>query len=199
MPQRGMRRSSDIADTLVPMFLGEMQGVDDQQNKENPLIILMSNRPDMLDPAITRPGRISHHIKVERPSEQTAVDILDIHTKDMPIQGNRDILLATTASDLFSKSRLLYRINNEHDFTMGNACNGAMLESLASTAALICARRNIEEGKMEGITLVDFRNAVDEIYRQQNGLNHSYDLQDFAESLGIQAQNMNYERCFGAA
>jgi proteasome ATPase len=201
MPQRGMRRSSDIADTLVPMFLGEMQGIDDQQNRENPLIILMSNRPDMLDPAITRPGRISHHIKVERPTEMTALDILKIHTRNMPFadEDNRIPTLAVAVADLFSKSRLLYRINNEHDFTLGHAVNGAMLESLGSLAGMICGRRNIENNTLEGVTTADFRSAVDEIYQQQRGLNHSYDLQDFAEKIGIQAHTMKTERCFGAA
>lgn len=201
MPQRGTRRSSDVSDTIVPMFLGEMDGIDDKQTRENPIVFLMTNRADVLDPAITRPGRISRHIKVERPDEMSCIDILGIHTKKMPFQDekNRMAVLAITASDLFSKSRLLYRVNNEHDFTMGDCVNGALIENIAEIAKMNALHRDLTGGTKTGVTTEDFRNAVQKTYRQQRGINHSYDLQDFAEKLGIQPKDMQIERCFGAA
>lgn len=131
MPQRGTRLTSSISDTVVPMFLGEMDGIDPVQTKENPIVVLMTNRPDMLDGAITRPGRISRHIKIDRPDEMSSIDILNIHTKKLPFADdrNRMAILAITASDVFSKTRLLYRVNNEHDFTLGDAINGAALRT----------------------------------------------------------------------
>jgi len=200
LPQRGTRRSSDVADTIVPMFLGEMDGIDDNQTKENPIVILMTNRADILDPAVTRPGRISKHIKVSRPDEMSALDILEIHSKGMPFRAeDKAGVLAIAVSDLFSKSRLLYRVNNEHDFTLAHAVNGAMLASLAETAKMNALHRDLASGSRTGVAVEDFREAVKKIYRQQRGVNHSYDLQDFAEGLGIQPQNMNVDRCFGAA
>ena len=201
MPQRGTRRSSDIADTIVPMFLGEMDGVDSKQTEENPIVILMSNRSDILDPAITRPGRISRHIKIDRPDEMAAIDILKIHTKRVPFQDPKNLMpiLAICASDVFSKSRLLYRVNNEHDFTLGDCVNGAMLENIAQIARMNALHRDIAEGTRTGVNTEDFRQAVTKVFRQQRGVNHSYDLQDFAEKLGIQPQNMQSDRCFGSA
>lgn len=201
LPQRGSRRSSDVADTIVPMFLGEMDGIDEEQTKENPLVYLMSNRPDILDPAVIRHGRIDKHIKIGRPTELNGIDILEIHAKGLPFQNEegRTASLAIATADIFSKSRLLYRVNGEHDFTLGDAVNGAMLANLAQTAAMNALHRDLVSGTQTGITTEDLREGVQKIFRQQRGLNHNYDLQDFAEGLGIQPQNMQADRCFGAA
>lgn len=201
MPQRGTRTSSGIADTMVPMFLGEMDGVDSKQTEENPIVLLMTNRADSLDPAITRPGRISRHIKVDRPDEKTAVDILKIHSRSVPFsdEKNKEIVLTIVATDIFSKSRLLYRINNQHDFTFGDCINGASLENIMQIAKMNALHRDMASNKKTGVTIDDLRSAVQSSYRQQRGINHNYDLQDFSEKLGIQPQNMQVDRCFGAA
>lgn len=201
MPQRGTRRSSDVADTIVPMFLGEMDGIDEQQTKENPIVILMTNRADILDPAITRPGRISKHIKVDRPTEMTALDILAIHTRKIPFQDprNQDAILSIAVSDLFSKTRVLYRINNEHSFTLGDCVNGAMLAALAEGAKMNALHRDLSNNTRTGVLVNDFRDAITSLYRDQRGLNHTFDLEDFAEKNGLQPKNIQIERCFGAA
>lgn len=199
MPQRGTRRSSDISDTIVPMFLGEMDGVNEKQTEENPIVILMTNRADILDPAITRPGRISKHIKIERPDEMGSIDVLDIHTKNIPFKDDRMSTLAVAASDLFSKSRLLYRVNNELDFTLGDAVSGALLENIAQEARMIALHRDLKSKVRSGTTIEDFREAVNRVYSKQRGVNHSYDIADFCEKNGLQSQNANVERCFGAA
>jgi proteasome-associated ATPase len=201
MPQRGTRRSSDISDTIVPMFLGEMDGIDEKQTLENPIVILMTNRADVLDPAITRPGRISRHIKVERPDQNTSIDILSIHAKKVPFKDEKNKLstLAVVASEIYSKSKLLYRINNEHDFTLGDCVNGAMLESVVEMAKMQALHRDLSAKTKTGITIEDCRQAVQKIYRQQRGVNHSYDLQDFAEKHGIQPASMQADRCFGGS
>lgn len=201
MPQRGTRRSSDIADTIVPMFLGEMDGVDENQTKENPIVILMTNRADVLDPAITRPGRISRHIKIERPDQFSCIDILKIHVENTPFMEGADVesILLVVASDIFSKSHLIYRINNEHDFILANCVNGAMLKNIVEIAKMNALHRDIADGKKTGLELQDFRNAIQKVYDQQRGMNHSYDLYDFAENLGIQFKDMKINRCFGAS
>jgi proteasome-associated ATPase len=202
MPQRGTRRSSDVADTIVPMFLGEMDGIDENETKANPIVIIMTNRPDIIDPAVTRPGRISKHIKIDRPNEETAFDILQIHSRKTPFAPDTPIkeTLIVTCADLFSKGRLLYRINGEHDFTLGDAVNGAMLASIAEIAKMNALWRDLKSGsKGTGVKLEDFRNAVQSMYDKQRGFNHAYDIHDFAESKGIQPSDVKVERCFGAA
>lgn len=200
-PQRGTRLTSGIADTMVPMVLGEMDGIDSRQTEENPIVVLLTNRADSLDPAVTRPGRISRHIKIERPNEMSAIDVLGIHTRKIPFAdpASRDVTLAVCASDVFGKTRLLYRVNNEFDFTMGDCVNGAMLENIAQMAKMNALHRDLTTKTTTGVTLEDFRAAVQKTFRQLRGTNHSYDLQDFAEKMGIQPQSMQVERCFGAA
>lgn len=201
MPQRGTRRSSDISDTIVPMFLGEMDGIDHTQTKENPIVFLLTNRADVLDPAITRPGRISRHIKVERPSNITSMDILSIHTKKIPFadEKNRSAIIAMAVSDLFSKSRLLYRINNEYDFTLGDCVSGAMLANVAEIAKINALHRDLGDNKKTGLVIDDFRQSVQKIFTQQRGHNHGYDLEDFLERKGLQISSAKVDRCFGAA
>lgn len=200
LPQRGTRRSSDVSDTIVPMFLGEMDGVDDQQTKENPIVILMTNRSDVLDPAVTRPGRISKHIKISRPDQETTVKILNLHSNNAPFADeNKEVIFAITCQNIFSKSRLLYRVNNEHDFTFGDCISGAMIEAICEKAKMIALHRDLEQKTKSGLVLKDFLDAVQSIYLNQKGLNHSYDLEDFAEKIGIQSSQMKITRCFGAA
>lgn len=59
--------------------------------------------------------------------------------------------------------------------------------------------RDLAEKTQSGLTTEDFRQAVQKVYRQQRGLNHNYDLQDFAEKLGLQPSNIQVERCFASA
>ena len=114
----------------------------------------------------------------------TAIDILQIHSKNIPFAdpSKKDMILTVAVSDLFSKTRLLYRINNEHDFTMGDAVNGAMISALAEIAKTNALHRDLANSTKTGVCLEDFRNAVKKIYMDQRGLNHSFDLADFAES-----------------
>jgi proteasome-associated ATPase len=198
--QRGFRKTSDMADTIVPMFLGEMDGVDEEQTKANPIIILMTNRPDMLDPAVIRPGRISKHIKIDRPNVETALDILKIHTGKLPFDKPemKSAILTILAQDIFSKSRIMYRVNGEHDFTFGDACNGALLASIVESAKMHAVRRDLASGKPTGVTIDDLRAAVKEVYDQQKGLNHSFDLLDFAERKGIAGSDLSTEKVFSS-
>lgn len=201
MPQRGSRRSSDIADTMVPMFLGEMDGADETETEANPIVFLLSNRADTMDPAITRPGRISRHIKIDRPDLDTALTILGLHSKECPFarEQQRRAILAIAANDLYSKGRLLYRVNNEHDFTLGDAVSGAMLVGIVEEAKDMAMHRDLESGNMTGVTTDDFKVAIDRVFHQQRGMNHSYDLTDFAENHGLQPNQISVDRVYGAA
>ena len=76
-------RSFSINSTLVPMFCAEMDGIESLRDV---VIILASNRPDLIDPAVLRPGRIDRKIKVARPTRDAAVDILNVYlTYELPL------------------------------------------------------------------------------------------------------------------
>src|SRR5436190_2109983 len=82
---RRASRYSNILSTLVPMFCSEMDGID---SLNDVVIILASNRADLIDPAILRPGRIDRKIKVDRPSKEGAREIYRIYlTNDLPYDG----------------------------------------------------------------------------------------------------------------
>jgi proteasome-associated ATPase len=82
---RRASRYSNILSTLVPMFCSEMDGID---SLNDVVIILASNRADLIDPAILRPGRIDRKIKVDRPNKEGAREIYRIYlTNDLPYDG----------------------------------------------------------------------------------------------------------------
>lgn len=83
MNSRGSGRSSDVERTIVPSFLTEMDGIE----ASHAFIILATNRPDTLDPAIIREGRIDKHVEVGRPDWDAVVSILSYHLTPLPING----------------------------------------------------------------------------------------------------------------
>jgi proteasome-associated ATPase len=152
MPQRGTRLTSSIADTIVPMFLGEMDGIDSKQTEENPIVVLLTNRPDTRPRSDSAgPHQPPHQDRAAR--RDVSIDVLGIHTKKIPFADDEEpmAILAVTASDVFSKTRLLYRVNNEHDFTMGDCVNGAMLENIAQIAKMNALHRDLAEGTKTGV------------------------------------------------
>ncbi len=79
-------RSYNVSNTLVPMFCAELDGIE---NLSQVVVILASNRPDMIDPAVLRPGRIDRKIKVGRPGRKDAEEILQVYlTADLPYASN---------------------------------------------------------------------------------------------------------------
>ena len=93
-------RSHSISNTLVPMFCAEMDGIESLQDV---VIILATNRPDLIDPAILRPGRIDRKIKVTRPDADAAKDIFRIYlTPELPIA--EEVLLGSESVDVDGKT-----------------------------------------------------------------------------------------------
>ena len=99
---RGTGVSSDVETMIVPQLLAEMDGLEAM---ENVVVIGASNRPDMIDPAVLRPGRLDVRIRVERPNREQAADIFTKHlTSDLPIQP---ALLAETGSSQAAMARMI--------------------------------------------------------------------------------------------
>ena len=83
---RGSGVSSDVENTIVPQLLSEIDGVE---GLENVIVIGASNREDMIDPAILRPGRLDVKIKIERPDAEAAKDIFSKYILDRPAAARR--------------------------------------------------------------------------------------------------------------
>lgn len=180
---RRSMRSFNINNTLVPMFCAEMDGIDSLRDV---VIILASNRPDLIDPAVLRPGRIDRKIKVARPDREASAEILKVYlTPDLPYevsladgQGKgqdtaRDTLVEQVVEQLFSRNdanRLLsVRLRNGHTKVLYRAdmVSGAILAAIVRRAKEKAIERAVGGGTPdEGIRAIDLLDALNDEYRE---------------------------------
>jgi proteasome-associated ATPase len=169
-------RSHSISNTLVPMFCAEMDGIESLQDV---VIILATNRPDLIDPAVLRPGRIDRKIKVIRPDADAAKDIFRIYlTPELPIAselllgGESEVegeappevipaekavadLIAQVVDEMFREdedNRFLevsLRSGRRDILYRGHLCSGAIIESIVQRAKESALKRAIENPEKE--------------------------------------------------
>ena len=199
-------RSHNISNTVVPMFCSEMDGIESLQDV---VIILTSNRPDLIDPAILRPGRIDRKIKVNRPSEDAAGEILGIYlTPDLPIAEaeldahNGDAkaavgdLVARTIAEIFAKrdeTRFLevtLRSGRKEVLSRGDLCSGAILESIVKRAKEIAIKRSIAVGAEKGIGFDDMLVAVETEYGENEIFPPTDNTEDWLKLLDYDPENV---------
>lgn len=171
---RRAMRSHSISNTLVPMFCAEMDGIEPLQEV---VIILATNRPDLIDPAILRPGRIDRKIKVIRPNKEAAKDIFGIYlTPDLPIEKESeettdmqviDSLITQVVDEMFretAENRFLevaLRSGRRDILYRGHLCSGAIIESIVQRAKETAMKRAIAASDSDtGITLDDLLDAL---------------------------------------
>ena len=135
------RRGSDLGDSgaserVISQLLTEMDGIE---SLVNVVVIGASNRPDIIDPAILRPGRFDRLIYVPAPDHATRRQILKIHTRNMPLTPDVDLDRITSQTAGYS---------------------GADIEAVCREAGLISLRRDIET---KSVTLEDFRDAMERV------------------------------------
>jgi len=185
LPIRGSGKSSDIEKTIVPQFLSAMDGLEES----GALIILATNRPDLLDTAIVRDGRIDYKIRVTRPTPKSAADILRMNIEGTPLKDgcSHQQLADLGSTEVFADSRVLYKINTKSrgvlDFTLANLVNGSMMAGIADKAISSALRRNMEANTKEGVTPEDILAAVLETEMGSRDINHDDDLAAFIETF----------------
>ena len=199
-------RSPNISNTVVPMFCSEMDGIESLQDV---VIILTSNRPDLIDPAILRPGRIDRKIKVNRPEEDAAGEILGIYlTPDLPIAkaeldahngdatATVDDLVARTIAEIFAKrddTRFLevtLRSGRKEVLSRGDLCSGAILESIVKRAKEIAIKRSIAVGAEKGIGFDDMLAAVETEYGENEIFPPTDNTEDWLKLLDYDPENV---------
>ena len=182
---RRSMRSFNINNTLVPMFCAEMDGIESLQDV---VIILASNRPDLIDPAVLRPGRIDRKIKVARPNREAAVEILSVYlTPALPL--DRDLLEQNTqdhetarravidqvVGSLFSRTDqnrvLSIRLRNGQNKVLyrGDLVSGAILSSIVQRAKEKAIERAVAQAGAaagDGLRAQDLLDAVQEEFRE---------------------------------
>src|SRR5437016_7630843 len=177
---RGTGISSDVETTIVPQLLAEIDGVE---GLKNVIVIGASNRQDLIDPAILRPGRLDVKIKIERPDRGAASDIFHKYlTADLPIHESEtrhfsgDAVAAIDAM-IEAKVEAMYSLSDDNRFlevTYANGdkevlyfkdfSSGAMIESVVRRAKKLALQRLIGGGG-EGISAGDLLNAVREEFQ----------------------------------
>lgn len=185
LAKRGSGISSDVERTIVPMFLTEMDGLEES----GALVILATNRADILDPAVVRDGRIDRKIMIDRPTAESAAEIFLMNLKRVPLNNgySREALAKLGSDEVFSPRRVLYQIrtnsNGLLNFTLGNLVNGGMVVSVIDQATSIALQRDLSKKKPEGLCKDDLVAAVNAVERQNRNLNHTDELAEFVHDF----------------
>ena len=179
---RRASRSFNISSTLVPMFCSEMDGIESLRDV---VIILASNRPDLIDPAVLRPGRIDRKIKVSRPNRESAAEILNVYlTNELPLDqalvaergGDKAKVFAALVDEVIDQiykrtdeNRLLsirLRSGQNKVLYRGDLVSGAILSSIVQRAKEKAIDRMIQSGQSAGLIAKDLSESVLEEFRE---------------------------------
>jgi proteasome-associated ATPase len=202
---RRATRSNSISNTVVPMFCSEMDGIESLQDV---VIILASNRPDLIDPAILRPGRIDRKIKVLRPDEEGGREILKIYlTPDLPIdkveiesqgdiEGAVESLVKLAAEEIFATNdanrflEVTLRSGRKEVLYRGDLASGAILESIVRRAKEFAIRKSIASGSEEGISREDLLQAIETEYAENEIFPPTDNTEDWLKLLDYDPENV---------
>jgi proteasome-associated ATPase len=204
---RGSGISSDVETTIVPQLLAEIDGVE---HLKNVIVIGASNRQDLIDPAILRPGRLDVKIKIERPDAASAVDIFNKYmTVELPIhedeirqssgdtQGAVDRMIAATIEEMYSlgeENRFLevtYANGDKEVLYFKDFSSGAMIESVVRRAKKLALKRYIQLSE-KGIKVEDLLNAVREEFKENEDLPNTTNPDDWAKIAGKKGERIVY-------
>lgn len=182
--KRGSGISSDVEKTIVPMFLTEMDGLEES----GALVVLATNRADILDPAVVRDGRIDRKIKITRPDAASAVEIFNLNLKQVPLNNGytHEDLSKLGSNEVFSPLRTLYKVQTKdgaREFTLGNIVNGGMIASIVDQATSIALQRDLSKKRPEGLCKDDLVAAVNAVEKQNRDLNHTDELSEFVHDF----------------
>jgi proteasome-associated ATPase len=206
---RGSGVSSDVENTIVPQLLSEIDGVE---GLENVIVIGASNREDMIDPAILRPGRLDVKIKIQRPNAQGAAEILSKYlTSDLPIneddlalhKGDRQATIKTmidkAVEQMYTESvqnrfiEVTYVNGDKEILYFKDFSSGAMLENIVSRAKK-AAIKEFLSNKKKGIRVEHLISACLEEFRENEDLPNSTNPDDWARISGKKGERIVFLR-----
>src|SRR5438034_3715466 len=204
---RGTGISSDVETTIVPQLLAEIDGVE---GVKNVIVIGASNRQDLIDTAILRPGRLDVKIKIERPDQVAAADIFHKYmTTEIPISAEEirenggdaqaavDRMISGTIESMYSlreENRFLevtYANGDKEVLYFKDFSSGAMIESIVRRAKKLALKRYIGGGE-KGITADDLLNAVHEEFKENEDLPNTSNPDDWAKIAGRKGERIVY-------
>jgi len=191
---RQAMRGNNISNTLVPMFCAEMDGI---QSLREAVVILATNRPDLIDPAILRPGRIDRKIKVGRPNREDCNAILKVYLKpNLPREHeNLDQMTQPFLDALFRKSSrqevlvLTLRTGKLKNLYWKDFISGAIIEGIVKKTKEKAIERAID-GKELKILSKDLTECLETEFTDGNLLPAESNLEDWLQLLDLDPRDV---------
>ncbi len=206
---RGTGISSDVESTIVPQLLAEIDGVEALRNV---LVIGASNREDLVDPAILRPGRFDVKIKIDRPDENAAAAIFARYlTVDLPIAAEEikacegdvkkalDVMISKALEAMYAQDseteflEVTYRNGDKEVMHFKDFASGAMIESIVRRAKQLAVKRFLA-GEPKGITQADVVEAVAQEFAEHEDLPNTTNPDDWAKISGKKGEPVVFVR-----
>jgi proteasome-associated ATPase len=205
---RGTGISSDIESTIVPQLLAEIDGVE---SLKNVIVIGASNREDLIDPAILRPGRLDVKIKIERPDEASATKIFRQYlTTNLPIADAEtgkhggpekavEGMIAAAVDRMYAiddTNRFLevtYQNGDKEILYFKDFSSGAMIENIVRRAKKLSIKRTIAGGE-SGIVVDDLLDSIRQEFREHEDLPNTTNPDDWAKISGKKGERIVFVR-----
>ena len=207
---RGTGISSDMEATIVPQLLAEIDGVE---TLKNVIVIGASNREDLIDPAILRPGRLDVKIKIERPNEVAASQIFSRYlTEDLPLDssevaslggGDRAktvaVMIERTVAEMYKNDddnrflEVTYQNGDKEILYYKDFSSGAMIENIVRRAKKLAIKRTIA-GEGRGIRVADLLASIKQEYKEHEDLPNTTNPDDWAKISGKKGERIVYVR-----
>ncbi|MFE4515047.1 proteasome ATPase [Kitasatospora sp. NPDC056783] len=206
---RGSGVSSDVENTIVPQLLAEIDGVE---GLENVIVIGASNREDMIDPAILRPGRLDVKIKIERPDAEAAKDIFSKYLKDsLPfhpddLKEHDSSVEATVAAMIQSVVERMYSETEENRFLEVTYANGdkevlyfkdfnsgAMIQNIVDRAKKMAIKDFLDHGQ-RGLRVSHLLAACVDEFKENEDLPNTTNPDDWARISGKKGERIVFIR-----
>jgi proteasome-associated ATPase len=206
---RGSGISSDVESTIVPQLLSELDGVE---TLKNVIVIGASNREDLIDPAILRPGRLDVKIKIERPNAGQAADIMSkylnpsvpIHPEDVDhakgdVKSATARMIQSTVDRMYSEAddnrflEVTYASGDKEILYFMDFNSGAMIENIVRRAKKEAIKRFLSTGE-KGIKSEDLSRAIRDEFKENEDLPNTTNPDDWARISGKKGERIVYVR-----
>jgi proteasome-associated ATPase len=204
---RGTGISSDVESTIVPQLLSELDGVE---SLKNVVVIGASNREDLIDPAILRPGRLDVKIKINRPDPTAAREIFRIYlSNETPLDPEEtsgveparaiEEMIEATVADMYDESKhnefleVTYANGDRETLYFKDFASGAMIENIVRRAKKDAIKRQIAGGT-GGVRQADLIAAIKQEFREHEDLPNTTNPDDWAKISGKKGERIVYVR-----
>ncbi|MGI9053438.1 MAG: proteasome ATPase [Ilumatobacteraceae bacterium] len=196
---RGSGISSDMESTIVPQLLAEIDGVEGLRNV---IVIGATNREDLIDPAILRPGRLDVKIKIERPNGVAAAQVFAQYlTDEIPIAPGESVpeMIESTVAEMYREDdanrflEVTYANGDKEILYYKDFASGAMIENIVRRAKKLAIKRVIGGGE-RGVRLEDLLASIKQEYKEHEDLPNTTNPDDWAKISGKKGERIVFIR-----